>query len=54
MDLGADLIEGVFVERVNRFLAMVNVDGQELGSKTIVVPTWRWRSSNFWIVSEVR
>ena len=31
MDLSADLIEGVFVERVNRFLAMVNVDGQEVG-----------------------
>ncbi len=31
MDLSADLIEGVFVERVNRFLAIVNVDGQEVG-----------------------
>ena len=31
MDLSADLIEGVFVERVNRFLAVVNVDGQEVG-----------------------
>ncbi len=31
MDLSADLIEGVFVERVNRFLAMVELDGQEVG-----------------------
>ncbi|MDA1128692.1 MAG: DNA/RNA nuclease SfsA [Chloroflexi bacterium] len=31
MDLGTDLVEGVFIERVNRFLAMVKVDGQEVG-----------------------
>ena len=31
MDLGNDLIEGIFLERVNRFLAIVNVDGQEVG-----------------------
>ncbi len=31
MDLGADLIEGRFLERVNRFLAMVEVDGREVG-----------------------
>ncbi len=31
MDLGADLVEGVFVERVNRFLAMVEMDGREVG-----------------------
>ena len=31
MDLGADLAEGIFLERVNRFLAMVEVDGQEVG-----------------------
>lgn len=31
MDLGSDLIEGIFLERVNRFLAMVEVDGREVG-----------------------
>ncbi len=31
MDLGADLAEGIFLERVNRFLAMVEIDGQEVG-----------------------
>ncbi|HCP23213.1 MAG TPA: DNA/RNA nuclease SfsA [Dehalococcoidia bacterium] len=30
LDLGADLVEGKFLERVNRFLAMVEVDGQEV------------------------
>ena len=31
MDLGGDLVEGIFLERVNRFLAMVEVDGMEVG-----------------------
>ena len=31
MDLGTDLVEGIFLERVNRFLAMVEVDGEEVG-----------------------
>ena len=31
MDLGGDLVEGIFLERVNRFLAMVEVDGREVG-----------------------
>ncbi|PKB71628.1 MAG: hypothetical protein BZY87_04500 [SAR202 cluster bacterium Io17-Chloro-G6] len=31
MDLGVDLVEGIFLERVNRFLAMVKVDGREVG-----------------------
>ncbi len=31
MDLGADLVEGIFLERVNRFLAMVELDGREVG-----------------------
>ena len=31
MDLGTDLVEGVFLERVNRFLALVEVDGREVG-----------------------
>ncbi len=29
--MGADLVEGIFLERVNRFLAMVQVDGREVG-----------------------
>ena len=31
LDLGGDLVEGIFLERVNRFLAMVEVDGMEVG-----------------------
>ena len=31
LDLGGDLVEGIFLERVNRFLAMVEVDGREVG-----------------------
>ena len=31
MDLGNDLVEGIFLERVNRFLAKVEVDGKEVG-----------------------
>lgn len=31
MDIGADLVEGIFLERVNRFLAMVEVNGREVG-----------------------
>ena len=31
MDLGTDLVEGIFLERVNRFLAMIKVDGIEVG-----------------------
>ena len=31
MDLGADLVEGRFLERVNRFLATVELDGREVG-----------------------
>ncbi len=31
MDLGDDLVEGIFLERVNRFLARVEVDGREVG-----------------------
>ena len=31
MDLGADLVEGIFLERMNRFLARVEVDGREVG-----------------------
>ena len=49
MDLGGDLVEGVFLERVNRFLARVEVDGQEVGvhvansgrMKELFVPGWR-------------
>jgi len=31
LDLGSDLVEGRFIERVNRFLARVEVDGREVG-----------------------
>ena len=31
MDLGTDLVEGIFLERVNRFLAIIEVDGIEVG-----------------------
>ncbi|PKB58165.1 MAG: hypothetical protein BZY83_08520, partial [SAR202 cluster bacterium Casp-Chloro-G2] len=31
MDLGTDLVEGIFLERVNRFLALVEVGGLEVG-----------------------
>ena len=31
MDLRNDLFEGRFIERVNRFLALVEIDGQEVG-----------------------
>ena len=31
LDLGGDLVEGIFLERVNRFLAMVEVDGRVVG-----------------------
>ncbi len=49
MDLGDDLVEGIFLERVNRFLARVEVDGQEVGvhvansgrMKELFVPGWR-------------
>ena len=49
MDLGEDLVEGVFLERVNRFLARVEVDGREVGvhvansgrMKELFVPGWR-------------
>ena len=49
MDLGDELVEGIFLERVNRFLARVEVDGQEVGvhvansgrMKELFVPGWR-------------
>ena len=49
MDLGNDLVEGIFLERVNRFLARVEVDGREVGvhvansgrMKELFVPGWR-------------
>ena len=49
MDLGEDLVEGVFLERVNRFLARVEVGGREVGvhvansgrMKELFVPGWR-------------
>ncbi|MCH8801723.1 MAG: DNA/RNA nuclease SfsA [Chloroflexi bacterium] len=49
MDLGGDLVEGIFLERVNRFLATVEVDGREVGvhvansgrMKELFVPGWR-------------
>ena len=49
MDLGDDLVEGIFLERVNRFLARVEVDGQEVDvhvansgrMKELFVPGWR-------------
>ena len=49
MDLGGDLVEGIFLERVNRFLARVEVDGWEVGvhvansgrMKELFVPGWR-------------
>ena len=49
MDLGGDLVEGIFLERVNRFLARVEVDGREVGvhvansgrMKELFVPGWR-------------
>ncbi len=49
MDLGEDLVEGIFLERVNRFLARVEVDGREVGvhvansgrMKELFVPGWR-------------
>ena len=31
LELGNNLIEGCFVERVNRFLALVDIDGREVG-----------------------
>ena len=30
MDLSNDLVEGIFLERVNRFLALVKIDGREV------------------------
>ena len=49
LDLGDDLVEGIFLERVNRFLARVEVDGREVGvhvansgrMKELFVPGWR-------------
>ncbi len=49
MDLGDDLVEGIFLERVNRFLAMVEVGGKKVGvhvansgrMKELFVPGWR-------------
>ena len=49
MDLGKDLIEGIFLERVNRFLARVEVDGQSVDvhvansgrMEELFVPGWR-------------
>jgi len=49
LDLGDDLVEGIFRERVNRFLARVEVDGREVGvhvansgrMKELFVPGWR-------------
>jgi sugar fermentation stimulation protein A len=49
LDLGKDLVEGIFLERVNRFLARVEVDGREVGvhvansgrMKELFVPGWR-------------
>ena len=49
LDLGDVLVEGVFLERVNRFLARVEVDGREVGvhvansgrMKELFVPGWR-------------
>ncbi len=49
MDLGEDLVEGIFLERENRFLARVEVDGREVGvhvansgrMKELFVPGWR-------------
>ena len=49
MDLGEDLVEGVFLERVNRFLARVEVGGRDVGvhvpnsgrMKELFVPGWR-------------
>jgi len=49
LDLGDDLVEGIFLERVNRFLAMVEVDGKKVGvhvansgrMKELFVPGWR-------------
>ena len=49
MDLGDNLIEGIFLERVNRFLARVEVNGREVGvhvansgrMKELFVPGWR-------------
>ena len=49
MDLGDDLVEGIFLERVNRFLARVEVEGREVGvhvansgrMKELFVPGWR-------------
>lgn len=49
MDLDGDLVEGIFLERVNRFLARVEVDGREVGvhvansgrMQELFVPGWR-------------
>jgi sugar fermentation stimulation protein A len=49
LDLGEDLLEGIFLERVNRFLARVEVDGRDVGvhvansgrMKELFVPGWR-------------
>ena len=49
MDLGDDLVEGIFLERLNRFLARVEVDGREVDvhvansgrMKELFVPGWR-------------
>jgi len=49
LDLGKELVEGIFLERVNRFLARVEVDGREVGvhvansgrMKELFVPGWR-------------
>jgi len=49
LDLGGDLVEGIFLERLNRFLARVEVDGREVDvhvansgrMKELFVPGWR-------------
>jgi len=49
LDLGDDLVEGIFLERLNRFLARVEVDGREVDvhvansgrMKELFVPGWR-------------
>ena len=49
MDLGGNLVEGIFLERVNRFLARVEVNGREVDvhvansgrMKELFVPGWR-------------
>jgi len=49
LDLGGNLVEGIFLERVNRFLARVEVNGREVDvhvansgrMKELFVPGWR-------------